>query len=265
MGTPELIQFGYRMAWSLKLIAVLLALSSLAHALPNVGRVVGGEDAEVGQFPHQVSLQRSDGSHNCGGSILNERFILTAAHCVVKAGVVPYPPQNFQVRVGSVQYMTGGKLLQLKRIIVHKKYGNFLNDLALLELEQPLQWTDNIKPIEMADTEVPSGEDVIVSGWGRLWNGGPIPQHLQWNTLKAMSTKECLMAINMGNDSLMCLAHAKDNGVCNGDSGGPATYQGKLVGVAGFVVGGCGTKNPDGYAKVPYHKKWILENMTPSE
>ena len=46
-------------------------------------RIVGGQDAEVGQFPHQVSLQREDGSHTCGGSIISEKFILTAAHCVV--------------------------------------------------------------------------------------------------------------------------------------------------------------------------------------
>ncbi|XP_065363881.1 serine protease SP24D-like [Calliphora vicina] len=251
------------MAFCLKLFVGILGLVACTSALPS-GRVVGGSDAEIGQFPHQVSLQRSDGSHTCGGSIINERYILTAAHCVVVGnGVEPYPPQYFQVRVGSVQRTIGGKLVQLKRIIVNKSYGNFLNDVALLELEEPLVWTENIKPIEMASAEVPSGEDVIVSGWGRLYTGGPIPHRMQWNVLKSLTTDECQNAIKWGYDSLICLAHEVNNGVCNGDSGGPATYQGKLVGVAGFVVGGCGSKNPDGYAKVFYHRQWIEENMTP--
>ena len=166
------------------------------------------------------------------------------------------------MRVGSVQRTVGGSLLKLKRIVVNKLYGNFLNDVALLEVETPITWTKNVQSIEMADAEVPSGADVIVSGWGRLYTGGPIPHHLQYNVLKALSTKECGNAINMGYDSLICLAHEQNNGVCNGDSGGPATYQGKLVGVAGFVVDGCGTKNPDGYAKVFHHLDWIIENMS---
>lgn len=131
----------------------------------------------------------------------------------------------------------------------------------MLELEEPLVWTENIKPIELATMEVPSGEDIVVSGWGRLYNGGPIPHRLQWNVLKALTTKECQNAIDWGYSSLICLAHEKGHGVCNGDSGGPATYQGKLVGVAGFVVDGCGTNNPDGYANVTYHLSWIKENM----
>uniref|UniRef100_A0A1I8MLV8 Peptidase S1 domain-containing protein n=1 Tax=Musca domestica TaxID=7370 RepID=A0A1I8MLV8_MUSDO len=247
-------------------VGLLLAVG-VVSALPNPdSRIVGGTDAEVGQFPHQVSLQREDGSHTCGGSIISEKYILTAAHCVVVGnGVEPYPPQYFQVRVGSIQSMVGGLLLKLKRIIVNKTYGNFLNDVALLELETPLTFTDYIKPIEMADEDVPTGSDVIISGWGRLYTGGPIPQRLQWNTVKALTTEECGTAINWGYDSLICLAHPANNGACNGDSGGPATYNGKLVGVAGFVVGGCGSSNPDGYAKVAHHKDWIVENMTPYE
>uniref|UniRef100_A0A0K8UDQ6 Serine protease SP24D n=1 Tax=Bactrocera latifrons TaxID=174628 RepID=A0A0K8UDQ6_BACLA len=241
-------------------LLVALALIGSSNAAPN-GRIVGGVDADIGQFPHQVSLQREDGSHTCGASIISENYLLTAAHCVVVGnGIEPYPAKYFQVRVGSIQRAVGGQLLKLKRILVNKAYGNFLNDLALLELEKPLVFTKNIKAIELAEEEVPSGEDVIISGWGRLYTNGPIPYRMQWNTLKALNTEECEEAIEMGYDSLICLAHQANNGACNGDSGGPATYKGKLVGVAGFVVSGCGSTYPDGYAKVAYHRQWIREN-----
>ncbi|XP_028894100.1 chymotrypsin-2 [Zeugodacus cucurbitae] len=246
----------------LSLFTCLLALTAISssNAAPN-GRVVGGADAAVGQFPHQVSLQRSDGSHTCGASIISETFIVTAAHCVVVGeGIEPYPPRFYQVRVGSIQRTIGGQLLKLKRIIVNKAYGDFHNDIALLELEKPLVFTKNIQPIELAEEEVPSGENVIISGWGRLSTNGPIPHRLQWNTLKALNAQECNEAIEMGYDSVICLAHNPDHGTCFGDSGGPATYKGKLVGLASFVYGGCGTTNPDGYAKVAYLREWIRAN-----
>ena len=63
-------------------ISVVLGLS--VDALPN-GRVVGGHDAEPGQFPHQISLLKNN-AHTCGGSIIGEKHILTAAHCVVIGG-----------------------------------------------------------------------------------------------------------------------------------------------------------------------------------
>ncbi|XP_011177409.2 serine protease SP24D [Zeugodacus cucurbitae] len=245
----------------LPVFTCLLALTAISssNAAPN-GRVVGGADAVVGQFPHQVSLQRSDGSHTCGGSIISETFIVTAAHCVVVGeGIEPYPPRFYQVRVGSMQRTIGGQLLKLKRIIVNKAYADFQNDIALLELEKPIVFTKNIQPIELAEEEVPSGGDVIISGWGRLSTNGPIPHRLQWNTLKALNAEECEEVHHLG-ASVICLGHEPDNGTCFGDSGGPATYNGKLVGVASFVDDGCGSDIPDGYAKVAHLREWIRAN-----
>lgn len=134
--------------------------------------------------------------------------------------------------------------------------------MALLELAEHLTFSTKIQPIELASSEVPSGSEVIISGWGLTENkGDTLPILMQWNRVAALSKSECLRKILMFSDALLCLDHPKGAGACNGDSGGPATYNGELVGVAGFVVTGCGTSRPDGYAKVFYNLDWIHENM----
>lgn len=154
----------------------------------------------------------------------------------------------------------GGVVKQVVQITVHEDYGNFINDVALLKLESPLIFSNNIAPIPLASAETPVGSPIGISGWGRLKTGGDIPVKLQYNTLESISKLKCFTSILMSSDALICLAHTSGNGACNGDSGGPATYNGELVGVAGFVVGGCGTSNPDGYAKVFYHVEWIKKH-----
>ncbi|XP_073833453.1 serine protease SP24D-like [Musca autumnalis] len=243
-----------------KISLVILACIVVAATATPTGRVVGGQDAHEGQFPHQVSLRRN-GSHTCGGSIISKNYILTAAHCVgtedSEGNYYTYSPSVFTVRVGSNDRLQGGLVLRIAEITVHEDYGNFLNDVALLRLEEPLIYSANIQPITLATAEVPAGSPVIISGFGRIKAGGDIPQKLQWNTLTAISRSECKAAINWDSDALICLAHPANNGACNGDSGGPAMYNGEVVGIAGFVYGGCGNIYPDGYAKVYYHREWI--------
>ncbi|XP_013112888.1 serine protease SP24D [Stomoxys calcitrans] len=241
--------------------SAFLALTILAVATAEpTGRVVGGEDAYEGQFPHQISL-RFSGSHICGGSIISRNYVLTAAHCVGaedENGVYHVDDASyFTIRAGSTNRLMGGVIKQVVEVIVHENYGNFINDVALLKLETPLIYSQNVQAIPLASAEVPVGSTVGISGWGRLKTNGDIPMKLQYNSLEAISKLKCFTSILMSSDALICLAHQAGNGACNGDSGGPATFNGELVGVAGFVVGGCGTNNPDGYAKVFYHRDWI--------
>lgn len=171
-----------------------------------------------------------------------------------------YPAEYFSIRAGSTERMQGGVLRNAVKVIMHESYSQSSFDVALLELDLPLIFSTNIQAIPLATEEVPAGEKVIISGWGRLWTGGDIPYKLQFNTLIALSKSQCLRKILQSSDGLLCLDHAADNGACNGDSGGPAIYNGQLVGVANFVIIKCGSDRPDGYAKVSYHFDWIKKN-----
>ncbi|KAH8291584.1 hypothetical protein KR018_001721, partial [Drosophila ironensis] len=217
------------------------------------GRVVGGEDAAKGQFPHQVSL-RNSGSHSCGGSIISRNFILTAAHCVTgdadeNGNHVAYSADRFTIRAGSNDRFSGGVVVEVSEVIFHEEYRNLRNDVALLRLATPLIFSDNIQPIALPSANTPADADIIVSGWGRLKAGGDLPRYLQYNTLRSISLDQCNELIGWGLEMELCLIHEVDNGVCNGDSGGPAMYNNEVVGIAGFVWGSCGTAYPDGYSR----------------
>ncbi|XP_034476750.1 serine protease SP24D-like [Drosophila innubila] len=250
----------------LKTLLVATLALSLASAAPHSqldGRIVGGADATVGQFPHQVSLRHLS-SHICGGSIIAPQVILTAAHCVTSEAtdgtLKVTPAKQLSIRAGSVDRQSGGVVIKVSKVIVHENYGNFLNDVAILYLEKSLSYSAVIRAIPLASSDTAVGSQVLISGWGRLSTKGPSPRFLQWNTLSSLSKQSCISSTFMFTSSLICLAHKEGNGACNGDSGGPAVQNGQLIGIAGFVIDGCGSSNPDGYAKVFYHRDWIVKH-----
>jgi len=233
-----------------KLLVLFVVLLGIAvNEISARGRIVGGWDALPAQFPHQISL-RIRGSHTCGGSIISPTWIVTAAHCVT--GSV----YDYTVVAGSNQLSRGGQAITAKRIISHENYGNFKNDIALIELSSPLTYGNEVKEIKLARSKVPYNSQVTISGWGRVSTGGQIPENLKYNYVQAVGTS----CGGMNYNGLICLGHAYNNGACNGDSGGPAVYNNELVGIANFVVGGCGSSYPDGYASVEFFIDWVQRN-----
>ncbi|XP_055842717.1 serine protease SP24D-like [Episyrphus balteatus] len=246
---------------SLLLLVITLLFCTFVKAQPG-SRIFGGKDAEVGQFPHQVALYIA-GDFTCGGSIISSRYILTAAHCVNNGHLIePIAARDVTIRVGSIQLLAGGKIVAVKNIIIRETFGNWLDDIALLELQEELVFTENIQKIDLFTGEVPKNAPIVISGWGLLNYNGQSPQRLQYGTLRKLDPSECDAEIGYGIDSIICLGHDVNNGACTGDAGGPATYDGKLVGVNSFIVYGCGSWKPDAFGKVSYHRDWIIANMS---
>lgn len=212
------------------LLLALLVGCALARSTIDFKRVVGGEDAEKGQFPHQVSMRsRFSDSHFCGGSIISTRFIVTAAHCTQQQNA---NPQNVYVVVGALHRLSGGIKIVLDKIVAHQHYSHrtIKNDISLLHTVEDIVYSELVQPIALP-TERPGGDlAVTVSGWGRNTfptppGASPLPDILQFAPADTLSFTECksrfqtTSAAKYLSDTNVCTVNPKGRGACHGDSG----------------------------------------------
>lgn len=213
-------------------------------------RIFGGQFAEDHQFPYQVALFHN-GHFNCGGSIIDTRWILTAAHCVLELdGSVA---ANLSVLAGSQHLVEGGRRYEPEAIFAHESYGNFQNDIALIKLSESIEYDELSQPIALYEGEdLPKDSVVVISGHGRT-EDRDFSELLKFNRMLVDDANSC----GKDREGLICFNEQVGNGACEGDSGGPAVYEGRQVGVANFVQGRCGSHYADGYAKVTFYRDWI--------
>merc|ERR1712170_296045 len=206
------------------LFLIALIVPALGARLPGT-KIIGGDDAYVGQLPHQASLEFF-GSHSCGASLISQSWLVTAAHCV------GYSTSFYTIVLGQHDRFSSSEGdptdHEVDQIILHEDYesgpGAFPNDIAVMRIARPANTASPyISIISMAsgsnsDYEGRSGQ---ISGWGHICIGG------------------------------------SGKGSCNGDSGGPLVVGGQLVGATSWGVTGCYTSYPSVYSSVPYYRSWI--------
>ncbi|XP_067635200.1 serine protease SP24D-like [Eurosta solidaginis] len=224
-------------------------------------RILNGNDAAIGQFPFIVSVIRM-GVHQCGGSILSNRYVLSAAHCIGhfdgNGNFILRDVKKYTIRAGSNNHLCGGVIAKVAEFVANENYFNDLHDLSILRLKTALIYSNTIKAITLDTSVVPVGTTVTIAGWGRQSPFGALATKLQYTTEKVLSRSACYDKIVLDSPDIYCLARPVNNGVCCGDSGGPAILADKLVAVASFVVGAhCGVDYPDGFAKISTHLDWI--------
>ncbi|XP_055301508.1 chymotrypsin-1-like [Sitodiplosis mosellana] len=220
-------------------------------------RIVGGVDAEDGAAPFQCSLQLNE-THFCGCAIISDKWVVTAAHCVVGETA-----ENLEVYVGSNDWKIGGTSYRVAEIIVHEELSSFFaNDIAVIRVQGSITLNDKVQTIEYSSEEVPDGAVLQLTGWGRLQAGGVTPQHLQIIKLNAVQTEKCREIYSSSapvHDSHICTLNKVGEGACNGDSGGPLVYNNKLVGIVSWGAP-CAIGKPDVFAKVAFLFNWIKNN-----
>ncbi|CAH2325951.1 prothrombin [Pelobates cultripes] len=253
------------------------------------GRIVKGDDAEQGSSPWQVMLfKKSPQELLCGASLISDRWILTAAHCIF------YPPwdknlttDDFLVRIGKhfrTKYERKIEVIALlERIIVHPKYNwkeNLDRDIALMQLKKPVSFSDYIHPVCLPTKEIVqnlllAGHKGRVSGWGNLYEtwkpgGQQQPQILQQINLPIVEQETCKSSTRIKvTDNMFCAGFSPDSSTtgdaCEGDSGGPFVMKDPVTN-RWFQVGivswgeGCDRAGKYGfYTHVHRLRKWLMK------
>merc|ERR1711893_156420 len=239
--------------------------------------VVGGQDVSPpGKYPWQGSLQRvRSRSHTCGVSVISSQHVTSAAHCVGAGITGLYVVLGLHDRTTKQQGQPEN--IGITSINVHpgwRRDGSrgFPNDVAVIKLAYPYDPTNRfISPISLApnDGRDYAGDDCVISGWGRLFGFGPLPNVLQEAKVDVLTQSDCIeyWGTTRINDGHVCIMDSttEDKGACNGDSGGPLACRvggvWNLVGITSWVRSGCVTSYPSVYARVSYYNSWIRANM----
>ena len=226
------------------------------------GRIINGEDTSIDEIPYQVSISFF-GSHYCGGSIVAEQWVLTAAHCADEE------PSDYKIRAGSSHSHVGGSLHDVDKIIRHQKYfvssvGIPNNDIALFRVTKPFTIDKTRQIIEMyeIDEETKVGMYSVITGWGTT---NPEisrpPTNLQTVTVPIISKDSCKKAYekltNMDAGQICAAYPEGGKDACQGDSGGPLVIDGRLAGVVSWGEGCAVAGKPGVYTEVAYYREWI--------
>ncbi|XP_026091229.1 mast cell protease 1A-like [Carassius auratus] len=244
------------------IISLLLLASLLPHltftASVNVG-IVNGTEAKPHSRPYMVSVQ-IDKHHACGGFLVSERFVMTAAHCQIIS------PALTVVLGAHELHKKGENLVRIKveSSHQHSDYNpeTLRNDLMLLKLERNVQLNDNIKPISIPTEEgdIEAGSVCSVAGWGLLETNGTISDRLMEKNVMVMDNRKCeskWTKTDFSASLMMCVYG--DGGSCVGDSGGPLVCGDTAFGVSSFGDRKlCNSPElPEVYTKISAYLPWI--------
>nr|AQM58435.1 venom s1 protease with cub domain 3 [Pristhesancus plagipennis] len=236
-------------------------------------RIVNGDNVEEGQYPWIVALKYQN-QHWCGGSIITEEHILTAAHCTVNR-----LPEHFKVITGTINntYTHHGQILTVKKIFEHEYVAGqlHLNDVAVMWLNEKIKFSPRVGRICLTPNKLPiTNQYITVMGWGNLGEkaGWRSPQIMKRAHVRVMDYNTCSFlwyrTFDTSKVDRVCV-WAANRTACYGDSGGPLVWHDpetkRYIQVALVSFGrGCGFDAPQVNTNVAHFYPWILKIISES-
>ncbi|KAM9020761.1 uncharacterized protein PRD47_004353 [Ara ararauna] len=229
-------------------------------------RIVGGDECRLGECPWQAVLLNEEGEEFCGGTILNENFILTAAHCMNQS-------KEIKVVVGEVdreKKEQSETMHTVDKIFVHSKYvvETYDNDIALIKLKEPIIFSEYIiaaciPEADFANEVLMNQKSGMVSGFGREFEGGRLSKKLKVLEVPYVDRNTCKQSTNFAiTENMFCAGYeTEQKDACQGDSGGPHVTRYKdtyfVTGIVSWGEG-CAKKGKYGvYTKLSRFLRWV--------
>ncbi|XP_052787544.1 tryptase-2-like [Mya arenaria] len=238
-------------------------------------KIVGGSVAQHGEYPWQVSI-RYMGQHVCGGTLVADQWVLTAAHCFEKLGT--YATQwSIGVGLQDQRSVYTTNIVHTSHIYPHEHFNGQTNtnDIALIRLNKRIDISGRYaRPACLPQAADSFSSDICtVSGWGATYydaNGqAPITNQLEYVNLRTISNNECsyFLGYSSVHSTNICAGATSTGGqdACQGDSGGPLVCMRHGVWEIAGVVSwgdGCGkARRPGVYTRVTSYLSWIDQKM----
>ncbi|KAJ2940450.1 hypothetical protein O0L34_g133 [Tuta absoluta] len=242
-------------------------------------RIVGGTDSLPAEFPWAASIWRQ-GTHQCGATVLNDRWLLTAGHCVCSVFDEFFKSKQLTVVVGYTDISTTDANEAVAKILPHPDYrcNKKSHDVALLKTVRQLKWTSDLRPACLPQQQAPdfSGSVATVAGWGFTHEDrgkGIRPNILQKTEVVVVTNDECNEWYESQGSKVkvaqtqMCAGHEQGGrDSCWADSGGPLMVHGDkgratVIGVVSTGSGCARARMPGIYTRVSRYTQWIIENV----
>ncbi|XP_022826808.1 chymotrypsin-2-like [Spodoptera litura] len=238
-------------------------------------RIVGGTQAAAGSHPHMVVLTTGTliRSLVCGGSLISQRTVLTAAHCISHVFSFGSLSSSLRATVGTNRWNSGGTSYRLARNVTHPNYvsATIKNDIGVLITSSNVALNNLVQVVPITYNFIGQGVQARVAGWGRIRAGGSLSATLLELTTHTIEGNDCVdraaraaIELNVRNAPHVephievCTFHSTGFGTCNGDSGSALRRvdNGQQFGIVSWGFP-CARGAPDMFVRISAYQNWL--------